>query len=115
MPILLRVELIVLALLFLGIVLITVRKKKLQVQYALLWIILSIGMFLLAVVPGVAEWLTALVGIETPSNFIYLIAILSLLLLTFSLTIIVSKQSHKIKKIVQMVSIEETMKKEKEE
>lgn len=111
MPILLRIEMIVLSLAMLFIVLKTVSKRKLLVQYALIWIILAIGTFLLAVIPGVAEWLTALVGIETTSNFIYLLAIIALLALTFSLTIIVSKQTQKIKNIIQTVSIEESLKK----
>lgn len=115
MSILLRVELIILSIVFLAIVFKTVSKRKLQVQYALLWIILSVGMLLLAAIPGVAEWLTELAGIETTSNFIYLLAILSLLLLTFSLTIIVSRQSQKIKKIIQSVSITETLKEENNE
>ena len=115
MPILLRIEMIILSVFFLLIVLRTVSRKKLQVQYALIWILLAIGTFLLAIIPGVAEWISAIVGIETTSNFIYLLAILSLLALTFSLTIIVSKQSYKIKNIIQSVSINETLKKEMEE
>lgn len=115
MPILLRVEMIILSVFFLAMVLRTVSRKKLQVQYALIWILLSIGTFLLAIIPGVAEWLSTLVGIETPSNFIYLLAILALLVLTFSLTVIVSKQSQKIKSIIQSVSIKEFIEKERKD
>ncbi len=114
MTTILRVEMVLFSIFFLFFVLRTVRKKKLQVQYALIWIVLAIGTFCLAVIPGVAEGLSALVGIETASNFVYLLAILSLLLLTFSLTIIVSKQAQKIKNIIQIVSIKETLKKENE-
>lgn len=115
MPILLRVEMIILSVFFLAMVLRTVSRKKLQVQYALIWIVLSIGTFLLAIIPGVAEWLSGLVGIKTPSNFIYLLAILALLVLTFSLTIIVSKQAQKIKSIIQSVSIEKKLENERKD
>ncbi len=109
MTTILRIEMILLSIFFLFLVLRTVRKKKLQVQYALIWIVLAIGTFCLAVIPGFAEGLAKLFGIETASNFVYLLAILSLLLLTFSLTIIVSKQAQKIKNITQIVSIKETL------
>lgn len=112
MSILLRIEMIILSIFFLCIVFRTVVRKKLQVQYALIWFVLAIGTFLLAVIPGAAEFLSGLVGIKTPSNFIYLLAILALLALTFSLTIIVSKQALKLKKIIQLVSVEETLEKE---
>ncbi len=113
MPVLLRVELIILSLFFLFLVLKTIRAKKLLVQYALVWIILATVMLLFAVIPGFAEFLTELVGIETTSNFIYLMAIVALLILSFSLTVIVSKQAVKIKNIIQSVSID-TIQKEKE-
>lgn len=115
MPVLLRVELIILSLVFLFLVLKTIRDKKLLVQYALVWIILAAVMLLFAVIPGFAEFLTTLVGIETTSNFIYLAAIVALLILCFSLTVIVSKQTVKIKSIIQSVSIEDALQKEQEE
>lgn len=115
MSFLLHIELIILSILFLVVVFRAVVRRKLLVQYALLWVILAIGMLVFAVVPGIADGITALIGIKTTSNFIYLLAILSLLILTFSLTVIVSRQSQKIKSIIQMVSIEEQIKKELDE
>ena len=103
---------IIFSLVFLFFVLRTVSQKKLQVQYALIWIVLATGTLLLALIPGVAEYLSSILGIKTTSNFIYLFAIIALLTLTFSLTIIVSKQAQKIKSIIQSVSIEEKLKKE---
>ena len=112
MPTLLRVELIVLAVFFLFLVIKTIRDKKLLVQYALSWIILAVGMLLFALIPGLAEFFTNLIGIETTSNFIYLMAIFALLILSFSLTVIVSRQAVKIKKIIQSVSINSLAEKE---
>lgn len=110
MSLLFRLELIIISVVFLFFVFRAITLRKLLVQYALLWIILSFGMLLFALIPGLADFFTAVVGMETTSNFIYLLAILSLLILTFSLTIIISRQSQKIKSIIQMVSIEECMK-----
>lgn len=118
MPLLLRIEMIVLAVIFLFIVIKAVNKKKLWLQYSLVWVIISVLMLIVAVFPGIANWMASIMQIETTSNLIYLLAIFALLILTFSLTVIVSKQSQRIKNIVQMVSIEkylsETEKENKE-
>lgn len=106
MPLLLRIEMIVLAVVFLLIVIKAVNRKKLWLQYSLVWIIISVLMLVVAIFPGIATWMASIMQIETTSNLIYLLAIFALLILTFSLTIIVSKQSQRIKNIVQMVSIE---------
>ncbi|EQK43928.1 hypothetical protein C672_2872 [[Clostridium] bifermentans ATCC 638] len=48
--------------------------------------------------------------IETPSNLVYLIGIIGLLIVAFLHSIIISSQANKIKTLVQMVSIENYMK-----
>ena len=48
----------------------------------------------------------ALVGIETPSNLIFFLAIIALLGICFSLTVIVSRQEARIKRLIQILSIE---------
>lgn len=106
MPLLLRIEMIVLAVAFLLIVIKAVNRKKLWLQYSLVWIVISVLMLIVAIFPRIATWLASIMKIETTSNLIYLLAIFALLILTFSLTVIVSKQSQRIKNIVQMVSIE---------
>ena len=106
MPLLLRIEMIAVAIVFMIIVVKAVNRKKLWLQYSILWIIIAVGMMFLAFFPGVVEWAANLVGIVTPSNFIYLLALIALLILTFSLTVIISKQSQRIKTIIQIVSIE---------
>lgn len=113
MPFLLRIEMIVLAVIFLLIVIKAVNRKKLWLQYSLVWIVISALMLIVAIFPGIATWIASTMKIETTSNLIYLLAIFALLILTFSLTVIVSKQSQRIKSIVQMVSIEKYLEKEK--
>lgn len=109
---------LVLAVIFLLIVIKAVNKKKLWLQYSLVWVVISVLMVIVAVFPGIANWMASIMQIETTSNLIYLLAIFALLILTFSLTVIVSKQSQRMKNIIQMVSIEkylsETEKENKE-
>lgn len=112
LPVILRVEMIAIALVFLVVVVRAVNRKKLWLQYSILWILIAASLVVLALFPQLVSWISGLLGIITPSNFIYLIALIALSLITFSLTVIVSKQSQKIKTLIQMVSIEKFMEEE---
>lgn len=114
MPLLLRVEMIIIAVVFMIVVIKSINKGKLWIQYSIIWIIIAGALIIFAVFPQVVEWAAHLVEIETPSNFIYLLAIIALSAITFSLTIITSKQSQKIKTMVQLISIEKYMEKDGE-
>lgn len=106
MPLLLRIEMIVIAVVFVAIVFRTVNKKKLLLKYSLIWLTIALGMIIVSFFPHLVTWLSALVGIETPSNFIYLLGLVALLIITFSLTIILSKQTEQVKTLIQTISIE---------
>ena len=105
MSIELRVELIVMAVLFFGIIIKNVNKGNLQLKYALSWIFAAAVILCISIFPQIAYCFTKWLGIETPSNFIFLLAIIGLTGMNLSLTVIVSKQAEKIKSIVQQVSL----------
>lgn len=111
---LLRIEMIFIAVAFMIIVIKAINKRKLWLQYTILWIIIAATLIIFAIFPQVVEWCAKMASIETPSNFIYLAAIIALAAITFSLTVITSKQSARIKSIVQMVSIERYLEKDGE-
>ncbi|MBQ4066200.1 MAG: DUF2304 domain-containing protein [Clostridia bacterium] len=106
MSLLLRIEMIVLAIIIAAFVINSVTKKKMCIQYSLVWIVLSLALLVIAAFPGIVFWLCDLLGIKTPSNLIYLLGIIYLMLITFMQTCIISKQTEKIKFLTQMVSIE---------
>lgn len=111
----LRVEMIVLALAFIVIVFCTVNRKKLQMRYSLIWLLLSLALAVVAVFPQTAAWAASLAGIQTPANFIYLLGIFFLLILSFSLTVNLSKQADQLKRIVQVVSIDRFLRENRED
>lgn len=108
----LRVEMLLLALLFIAIVFYTVNTKRLQMRYSLIWLLLSFALVLAAVFPQLVIGATALAGIETPSNFIYLLGIFFLLILCFSLTVNLSRQADRAKRMVQWISIRQFLEEE---
>lgn len=102
----LRIELILLAITFLFIVVRNVNKRNLQLKYSLIWILASVILVVMAFSPRLVFRVTHFLGIETPSNFIFLLSIIWLIGMNLSLTVIVSRQSDKIKRTIQMISIE---------
>lgn len=90
-----------------------INRKKLRLQYSLVWLLISAGIMLFALLPDVVIGLSGVMGVEVPSNFLYMIALIVLLIITFYLTMIVSKQSEEIKRLIQMTSIEKYLSEER--
>jgi hypothetical protein len=66
-----------------------VRQRRLMEKYSLLWLFAAVVLLLLAVFTGLLSWFSGLVGIATPSNALFAVAIgfATLMLLHFSVTV----------------------------
>jgi hypothetical protein len=82
-----------------------VRKKQLREQYALLWILAAVVLCLSSVFIGGLEKLSHLVGIYYPPAFLFLIAILLILLLQFHFSTVISSLREQNKSLIQDVGI----------
>lgn len=102
----LRVEMLILALAVLLMVFHSINRRRLRVQFSLIWLGISAGMMLVAAFPGIAVWLCKLTRIQTPSNLIYLLGILTLLVIVFKQTEIISQHTEQIKGLTQELSLE---------
>lgn len=71
-----------------------------------MWIFAAILLVVLAIAPELIYKITKYIGIKTPSNLIFFVSLIWLIGMNLSLTVIVSRQSQEIKKIIQMVSLE---------
>ncbi len=114
MPMELSVTMIVVSVLVLIYVLAKIRASKMQIVDSIFWIIFAILLIILAVFPGIAVFLSALIGIQTPFNFILLFIIAILLLKIFLMSIQISQQNEKIKLLDQKIAFEEFERKQKE-
>lgn len=108
----LRIELILFSVIFLVFVFRTVNRKRLWLQHSLVWIIISCSLILISIFPGIVIWICEIVKVETPSNLVYLLGIIALLIVSFLHSIVISSQASKIKTLVQMVSIEKYLQKD---
>ena len=107
MPFVLRMEMLVLAAVVLLIVFLSIRRRKLLVRFAMIWLVIAVGMVFAALCPGVVVWLCSVVHIEKASNLIYLLGLLVLLGLSFKQTVLLSKQADQIKRLTQAISLEQ--------
>lgn len=100
-PLPLRVLLIVGAVVYLGIILLLLKKGKLNVQYSLIWLGSAFALLLFAVFPYIVAVLRDILNIEVVSNLVFMLLFAFVLLLLLSLSTIVTGFSSKIKRLAQ--------------
>ena len=80
-------------------------KKRINVKFALVWIILFAILLIAILVPGFLEWFTEILGFQTPSNMVLTIFIAVLVVINIATTVAVSRYSRKIEKLTQEIAI----------
>ncbi|WIY04902.1 DUF2304 domain-containing protein [Amycolatopsis mongoliensis] len=98
-----RILSIVIACLVLFVVIEMMRRRKLREKYAGVWLVVATGVVVLAVVPSAALFLARLTGVETPSNFVFLLAGVVLALVSLHLSTEVGHLEEEVR-----TSVEET-------
>lgn len=96
---------IVLCLLFLVYVVRLVAKERLLLKYSLLWLLLAVVVLVVACFPRISYWLSGLLGFITPSNFIFFVGLFCLMAIALSLSVIVSRQTLRIKDLTQRIAL----------
>lgn len=84
-----------------------IRQSKLQIEYAIFWIIFAGILLVFSIFPFLVAIFTRLIGMELPVNFIFLFFILILILKAFFQTIETSALENKVKNLTQRLAIEE--------
>ena len=91
------------ALAFYALVLIVLlRKKRLELRYSLLWVFSGVLMLILVLFPGLLSGFARTVGIAADANALFSAVLFCLILILMSLTSIVSSLNDKLKKLVQV-------------
>lgn len=96
---------IIIALLFLLLVMSLLRSRKLREKYAALWIIIGLLSVILALFPRLLSWLARLVGVQVPSNLLFVLAISLLLGLSLQLSLEVSRAEERVRVLAEHVAI----------
>ena len=84
-----------------GLIIWLIKKEKLEVKYAIIWLAFSFVMIVFSIWPGLVYILGDLTRVINPVNFIFLTQIIFILLILLSVSAVISGFSRKIKKLAQ--------------
>lgn len=89
------------------------KKNKISVKYAIMWLLTIIISAIVLVIPHLLEKLSQLLGFELVSNMVLCIFIMILLIITISMTVMITKQKKEITILIQEVGILKNKKEKK--
>lgn len=89
----------------LGVIINMIRKKSLELRYALSWLAVGLGVLVLDLFPRLVEWLSKSMGIASPVNMLFFLGFCFSLCIIFVLTIAVSRMSLRIKELAQELAL----------
>ena len=105
MSLALQIVLLVLVFIFLLAIIHLLRKGKLSLKYSLIWIFSSIILLIMIIFPQLSIQVSKWIGVEVPSNFIFMLEGIFVLVILISLTLIVSNQTSRLTRLTQAVAI----------
>jgi hypothetical protein len=83
-----------------------IKKSKLNIDYASLWIIGSMLLIILAIFPNIIYVISNFFGIKSPINMVFVLAIFTLFFFVFYLLLKISILEEKLKNLIQQISID---------
>lgn len=103
----LKIRLVILAGLLICVFLILnmVRKKRIDLRYALGWLLLCLLLLALDAFPQIIYMVARFLGIASPINMLFFLAFIFVTILIFGLTVSVSRLSAKMKKLAQELAL----------
>lgn len=103
----LQIVIAVIILLGLSIVVNMVRRKKIELKYALAWLGAGVLVLVFDCFPQLMDWLAGKLGIASPVNMLFFLGFCFALVIIFVLTIMVSRMSVRIKRLAQEIALYE--------
>lgn len=93
------------AIVLLLIILYLLRRGRIPVKYALIWILASILIILVPIIPNLMESISNFLGFELLSNMVLCLFIVMLIFMTIILTVMMAGQKKKTILLIQELSI----------
>lgn len=111
----LRIALLLGAVWLVYVVISRVKRSKIQIEDSVFWVVLAFVILLNAIFPQIAYFFSGLLGIASPSNFVFLLISAILLLKEFSTSMQLSVLRHKVDQLAQIIALTEKEKRDREE
>ena len=81
------------------------RRGILREKYAVLWLLVSGAALVLAVIPGALRGISDLLGVETPSNLLFFVTVVLLVLVSVQLSYELSRHEARIRRLAEEVAL----------
>jgi hypothetical protein len=81
------------------------RRKHLREKYAVLWIVIGIGMLVLVAFPQLLFWASQMLGVQVPSNLLFAMALLLLVSVCLHLSFEQSQSEDEVRILAEEVGI----------
>ena len=82
-----------------------IRRKKLELRYALAWLFVGVGILILDCFPQLITWISNHLGIASPVNMLFFFGFCFSLVIIFVLTVAVSRMSIRMKQLAQEIAL----------
>ena len=84
-----------------------IRNAQTQIDGAVFWILFMVGLVVVSIFPGIVIYISTLLGVESPANFVFLSIMFLLLLKVFNLSLQASKFKYQIHQLTQRMALNE--------
>ena len=81
------------------------RTRRLREKYAIIWIVAGLGTLVLGAFPGTMGALAKAVGVQTPSNLLFAVALIILLLVCIQLSVEITSLEEETRTLVEEVAM----------
>ncbi|RYV51378.1 DUF2304 domain-containing protein [Pengzhenrongella frigida] len=97
---------VLVCLLLVGSLVYLLRTRRIREKYAAIWIVLTVAVLLIGAFPQLAFWLSSLVGVRTPANLVFAIAIVVLLAVCIQLSTEISNLEEETRTLAQEIALQ---------
>lgn len=89
------------------------QKSQMQIADVVFWMLFGMVLILMSIFPDAVVWLTELIGVQSPVNFVFLVVIFLVIVRCFSLSVKVSLLEAKLQQLVEDDAVTKTLEEEK--
>lgn len=90
-----------------------IKKRKIRMEDGIFWIVIGFMLVILSIFPQIAVWLAGVFGVQSASNFVFLLVIFLLGAHQFTLSIKISGLNVKISELVQNEAVTDMLERER--
>lgn len=102
-----RIKCVIIAVLILGLLKILglIKRNKLELKYALSWLFLELGILIITLIPNLLNVISKVLGIYNEINMLFFLGFVFIILVIFSLTMSLSRNSERVRKMAQEIAL----------